>query len=170
MTIKNNILTSLAGFATLAFSSLAMAQVGVIYDGNDGGLKSGWQDWSWAEIEMQSPVSGDIYPIKITADEWEALQLGRPDPVSVDESLALEFYINGGLDGGQRVAVQFANGEEQVGETFVINPKAKAWSPVVIDLEELGVSGQINIIRVICQQQSACGPFYVDKMFFGQTE
>ncbi|NHK29330.1 hypothetical protein FF098_015540 [Parvularcula flava] len=162
------IFAAMAALALTILPGTASAQSSDIYDGNAGGLQGGWQDWSWAEIEMQSPVGGEIYPIKITADEWEALQLGRQDKVMVPEGLTLDFYINGGTGGGQRIAVQFANVDEQIGETYVIELKATTWSPVSINLDEIGVSGKkFNIIRVICQQQSACAPFYVDKMFFG---
>ena len=131
----------------------------VVY--NDA-LGEGWQNWSWATVTLQVPAGG-VQPIKVEGGPWSALALHH-DPIFTKGYSKITFFINGGVDGGQSVAVKVLVNGKAVDSNYVISPKAKTWSPVSVPLKEIG--GQdVNIDGIWFQGQAdAYKPYYVDKI------
>ena len=73
---------------------------------NDG-LANGWQNWSWATVNLSNgaPVQAGIASIAVNAGAWQALYLHHN---AFDSSLYtnLTFWIHGGSTGGQLLQVQ----------------------------------------------------------------
>src|SRR6185295_20192830 len=71
----------------------------IIYD--DASLKNGWQNWSWATVNLgnSSPVHLGSSSISVNAGAYQALYLHI---ASMDNSQVtnLTFWINGGSSGG----------------------------------------------------------------------
>ena len=81
----------------------------VIYDDE---LKNGWQNWSWATVALSVPA-GQVKPIKVEGGAWSALALHH-DPVSTAGFTKLTFFINGGIDGGQSLAIKLKTGDKMM--------------------------------------------------------
>ena len=131
----------------------------VIY--NDG-LSEGWQSQSWASVAMQVQT-GNVQPIKIEGGPGSALWLHH-EPIYTKGYSKITFYINGGVDGGQNLAVKVSINGKILDKADMIQPKTKAWEPVTIPLKDIG--GQdVNIDGVVIQGQAdAYKPYYVDRI------
>ena len=159
-------------FKSATFSLAALALMGgtaadaqtasppiVIY--NDA-LGDGWQSWSWATVTMQVPA-GNVQPIKVEGGPWSGLALHHA-PIYTKGYSKITFYINGGVDGGQTLAVKVDVDGKALDKSVVIQPKAKTWSPVSVSLKDIG--GQdVNIDGILIQGQAdAYKPYYIDKI------
>jgi hypothetical protein len=111
----------------------------VVYDDE---LKNGWQNWSWAKVTLSVPA-GNAKPIKVEGDAWSALFFHH-DPFSTAPYSKLTFYISGGAEGGQTLAVKVVSEGKTIDSNYVIQPKAKTWAMVEVPLKELGVD-KMNI-------------------------
>jgi len=131
----------------------------VVYD---DALGNGWQNWSWAKVTLQVPA-GNVKPIKVEGDPWSALAFHH-DAIYTKGYSKITFYINGGVDGGQSVAVKVLIGGKAVDSNFVIQPKVKTWAAVSVPLKDIG--GQdVNIDGIWFQGQAdAYKPYYIDKI------
>src|SRR5258708_6639126 len=84
----------------LALSSKAFAQSNqAVYT---DGLNNGWQNWSWASVNLSNnaPVHSGSASISVNAGPYQALYLHH---AAFDSSVyaSLVFWINGGPTGGQ---------------------------------------------------------------------
>ena len=149
---------ALMGAATSTHAQTAPATI-VVY--NDA-LADGWQSWSWAKVTLGVPA-GNVEPIKVEGDPWSALALHH-DPIYTKGYSKLTFYINGGVDGGQMVAIKVLVNGKAVDSNYVIQLKAKTWAAVTVPLKDIG--GQdVNIDGIWFQGQAdAYKPYYVDKI------
>ena len=131
----------------------------VVY--NDA-MGDGWQSWSWAKVALQVPA-GNVQPIKVEGDPWSALAFHH-DPIYTKGYSKITFYINGGVDGGQMVAIKVLVNGKAVDSNYVIQLKAKTWAAVSVPLKDIG--GQdVNIDGIWFQGQAdAYKPYYVDKI------
>ncbi len=150
---------------TIAVGSAHAAEdpkaVYVVYE---DGLKDGWQNWSWAEVTLESPA-GNAFPIKVSGEPWTALALAHHD-FFIDEFSILSFFINGGLEGNQTLAVKLIRDGQPIESNYVIRPEMKKWSLVEIPLAELGASeGKIEAIWVQAQHE-AVSPYYITRIYF----
>jgi hypothetical protein len=159
-------------FKTLTLSLVALALMGtaaahaqtaptpiVIY--NDA-VSDGWQSWSWAKVTMQVPA-GNVQPIKVEGDPWSGLVLHH-EPIYTKGYSKLTFYINGGVDGGQSLAVKVTIGGKAVDSNYLIQPKAKTWTAVTVLLKDIGAQ-DVNIDGILIQGQAeAYKPYYIDKI------
>src|SRR5258706_7709668 len=70
-------------------------------------LVSGWQNWSWATVNLSapSPVHSGTRSVSVTADAWEAIYLHH-DAFDSSGYTDLVFWIHGGSTGGQLLQVQ----------------------------------------------------------------
>lgn len=144
--------------ATFAQSAAAQAPI-VVY--NDA-LGDGWQSWSWAKVTLQVPI-GNVQPIKVEGDPWSALAFHH-DPISTKGYTKLTFFINGGVDGGQFIAIKVLVGGKAVDSNYVIPPKAKSWAKVEVPLKDIG-GADTTIDGIWFQGQAdAYKPYYVDKI------
>ena len=158
---------SLAALALMGTSAAVHAQTAttpavvpvVVY--NDA-MGDGWQSWSWAKVTLQAPA-GNVLPIKVEGDPWTALAFHH-DPIYTKGYSKITFYINGGVDGGQSIAIKVLVNGKAVDSNYVIQLKAKTWSAVSVPLKDIG--GQdVNIDGIWFQGQAdAYKPYYVDKI------
>jgi hypothetical protein len=72
----------------------------------DEALAPGWQNWSWAAVDMASTAawhSGTV-SIAVTPTAWSALYLRSTDaPLDTNGYLNFTFWVNGGATGGQTI-------------------------------------------------------------------
>ncbi len=152
----------------LAIPAVARAQANQsVYT---GALVNGWQDWSWATVNVSNttPVQqGTTHSISVSAGAYTALYLHQ---TAFDSSLYtnLVFWIDGGSTGGQLLQVQATlNGTAQ---TIVTLPAlaANTWQQVTIPLSSLGVQNQPNLDGFWIQNPSGAAQptFYVDSVSF----
>ncbi len=149
--------------ASLARSALAQSAPAplVVYDDE---LKNGWSSWSWAKVEMSVPA-GQVKPMKVEGDPWTALALHH-DPFSTTGYSKLTFFINGGVDGGQSLAVKVLVGGKAVDSNYVIQPKTKAWLPVIVPLKDIGGADAMVDGIWLQGQAEAYKPYYVTRIQF----
>lgn len=149
------------GWVLLAVPA-AWAQGQAIYG---DGLLNGWQDWSWAAVDLAngSPVHAGIRSARVSADAWEAIYLQH---AAFDSSgyTDLVFWIHGGPAGGQRLLVQALLGGEPQASVDLAPLSADTWQQVTISLAALGVAGQPNFDGFWIQDRSGTTQpaFYVD--------
>ena len=146
-----------------ALSNSARSQV-FIYD---DGLNDAWQDWSWgtsAEYASTAQVQNGSSSLAVTYDQgWGALYLHSSASLPRSEYDVLQFWINGGETGGQKVRVVVADENDAfLEESVEVTAQAQSWTPVEIPLSKLGNLRLINGIA----WQDATGytqpPFYLD--------
>ena len=149
---------ALVGSAAVAYAQTAPAPI-VVY--NDA-IGDGWQSWSWAKVTMGVPA-GNVTPIKVEGDPWSGLMLHH-EPIYTKGYSKITFYINGGADGGQNLAVKVEINGKAVDSTYLIQPKVKTWTLVSVPLKDIG--GQdVNIDGILIQGQAdAYKPYYIDKI------
>ncbi len=144
--------------AAAAYAQTAPAPI-VVY--NDA-LSEGWQSWSWATATMQVQA-GNVQPIKVEGGPWSALWLHH-DPIYTKGYSKITFYINGGVDGGQNLAVKVTVNGKAVDSNFVIQPTVKTWKAVSVNLKDIGAQ-DVNIDGIQIQGQAdAYKPYYIDKI------
>ena len=158
--------TFLMGVAALGASAVVRPAMAadlpkpfVVYDDE---LKNGWQNWSWAKVQLSVPAGG-AKPAKVMGDPWSALAMHH-DPFSTAGFSKLTFNINGGAEGGQSLMVRVMADGKPVETTYVIKPKAKTWALVEVPLKEIG--GADKTIDGICiqAQGEAYSAYYVTRI------
>ena len=162
---KSVILSTAAAFAFIGATAHAQTQPVaapapvVVY--NDA-MGDGWQSWSWAKVTLQVPA-GNVQPIKVEGDPWSALAFHH-DPIYTKGYSRITFYVNGGVDGGQSIAIKVLVNGKAVDSNYVIQLKAKTWTSVSVPLKDIG--GQdVNIDGIWFQGQAdAYKPYYIDKI------
>lgn len=134
---RNGRLALLAGLLGVAASAGAQDDSGnglVIYD---NGLSEPWMDRSWANVEYEKEIAGDVRPIKVTGDGWSALVFKRRDAVPLEDYSVLRFFINGGTEGGQRVCLLFGQADQTFKTDFCVTPNVRSWNVVEVPLNEV---------------------------------
>lgn len=148
--------------ALLSSSAMAQAQAPmVVYD---DALQAGWDNWSWAKVEFSVPIGG-AKPIKVEGDAWSALALHHA-PFSTKAYTNLVFYMNGGVDGGQSVAIKLMVDGKALEKSYIVQPGAKKWAVAKIPLHE--IDGADKMIEGIYFQAQAAPnkPYYVTRIQF----
>src|SRR6058998_2641478 len=149
--------------ALLALSPSAVAQTDQpIYTDS---LVSGWQDWSWATVNLAntSPVHTGTRSVSVNDDAWEAIYLHH-DAFDTGGYTDLVFWIHGGATGGQLLQVQaLLNGSAQTVVTLA-PLAANTWQKITLSLASLGVAGKPNMDGFWIQDRSGTTKpaFYVD--------
>ena len=133
----------------------------------DEGLAPGWQDWSWATVEIASTANANTGAVSIgvTAPAWSALYLrSAAAPVDTNGYLNLSFYVHGGTTGGQTIQVVAVIGETPQPGVRVASPTAGAWQKITVPLAALGVENRTDVSGFWIQQGSGVDEptFYVD--------
>ena len=132
-------------------------------------LQNGWQDWSWAAVNVASAVQAHSLPDSISvtcnnsSSDWQALYLAIP-AMSTSGFTNLSFWINGGVAGGQQVqALAIVNGSPQT--ALPIGPlPTNAWKQINLSLSALGAANVPNLTGFYLQGEgtSPLPTFYVD--------
>src|SRR5579862_5745869 len=144
-----------------ADSSFAQANQSVYADM----LGTGWQDWSWATVNLASTntVHSGSKSISVDAAANEALYLHH-DAFSTSAYTNLTFWINGGAVGGQQLQVRAElNGAAQIA-VHLPTLSSNVWQQITLSLASLGVTNKSNMDGFWIQDYSgATEPtFYVD--------
>ena len=134
---RRSLIASTAAFAGTSALPAFAAEPFVAYDDE---LKNGWQNWSWAKTELSVPAGG-AKPIKVEGDPWTALALGH-EPFSTAPYSKLTFFVNGGLAGGQNLAIKALVDGKPVDSNCVITLKAKSWQPASIALKDFAADNK----------------------------
>lgn len=133
-------------------------------------LENGWQNWSWATVNLASTsyVQSGAYAISVNASNWQALYLATAAPINPAVFTGLSFWVNGGAAGGQVVQVQGTI--SSVGQTpILLQPMpTNAWRQHSISLTALGFTNGIPLDGVWFQIATAGSApiFYVDTIVF----
>jgi len=128
-------------------------------------LQNGWQNWSWATVNLANPapVRSGTSSISVTSTNWQALYLHH-SPQSGSAFANLTFWINGGGTGGQVVQVQAAsNGVVQAPVVLAPLP-INSWRQETISLAALGVANISGFdgFWIQVQNSGAAPTFYMD--------
>ena len=160
---RRSLIASAAALTGAAIAAPVFAQAApiVVYDDE---LKNGWQSWSWAKVEMSVPIGG-AKPMKVEGDPWQALALHH-DPISMEGYSKLTFFINGGIDGGQSIAVKLLVDGKAVDSNYILQPKTKQWLPASVPLKDIGGAGKMVDGIWFQGQAAAFKPYYIDKIQF----
>ncbi|MBP2159415.1 MULTISPECIES: hypothetical protein [Asticcacaulis] len=162
---RRSLIASTAAFAGTWAGASALpafaAEPFVVYDDE---LKNGWQNWSWAKAELSVPAGG-AKPIKVEGEPWSALAL-RHDPFSTAPYTKLTFFINGGVEGGQTLAIKALVDGNAVESNCQITLKAKSWQPASILLKDFAADNK-TINGIWFQGQATAYPaYYITKIQF----
>ena len=136
----------------------------VIYD---EALAGGWQNWSWATVDMASGAHahGGSVSIAVTPAAWSALYLRSADaPVDTHGYLNFTFWVHGGATGGQTLQVVAVINDAPQPGVRVASPAAGAWQKVSVPLASLGADDRTDVNGFWVQQGSGVDDptFYVD--------
>lgn len=133
----------------------------------DAPLTDGWQDWSWATVDVASTavVHGGATSISVAAGPWGALAL-RHEPFDTTAYGQLSFWINGGPAGQPRLQV-IATLDDMAQVVVPIGPiAAGTWQQISVPLSSLAVDGVPNLTGLWIQEgtgtDQTLNPFYVD--------
>jgi len=129
-------------------------------------LNNGWQNWSWASVNLSSTAYAHSGKYSIAVTETganQALYLSTGDqPTGSYEGI--QFWINGGATGGQTLQVQgLLDGNS--GIAYSLPPlQANTWQKVIVPLVGVGTGSVGNFTGFWIQDTSnAAGPaWYVD--------
>ena len=139
---RRTFLTAVAACAASVLAAPASAQTlpkpFVAYDDE---LKNGWQNQSWAKVGL-AVAAGGAKPIMVEGGPWSALLLHH-ERFSTEGFSKLTFYINGGAQGGQRLVIKAMVDGKALDAEYVIEPKAKTWGVVEVQLKDLGAQGKV---------------------------
>nr|WP_315393925.1 carbohydrate binding domain-containing protein [uncultured Duganella sp.] len=165
MHTRRAFITAVAGLAAAVLAPpLAAQALGKPFIVYEDGLANGWQNWSWAKVELAKPVGG-AKPVRVEGDAWSALALHH-DPFSTAGYDKLTFSINGGTAGGQQLSIKAMVDGKAVDSAVAIAPKAKTWTQVEIPLKELNVEGK-TIDGISWQgQANPYGAYYITRIQF----
>ena len=153
------LLSMLAALPIMA--AFAQSAPFIIYD---NGFLNGWQNRSWATVETPA-MAGDLKPMKVHGGPWSALAVHH-DAFSTAQYSKLSFYIHGGAEGGQRLAVKAMAEGKALDSSFIIEPKAKKWTIVEVPLKDLSAANR-NIEGLVLQAgDAAYKPYYITKIQF----
>ncbi|MDN4503636.1 hypothetical protein QX776_14580 [Alteromonadaceae bacterium BrNp21-10] len=148
----------------LVVSASSIAQENNAFVVYDDELKNGWVNWSWADVTLSHPAGGAT-PIKVEGGPWSALAFHH-DAFSIESYTKLSFFINGGLEGGQILAVKLIVDGKAVDSNYIIQPKAKSWLIAEVPLAE--IAGDNKMVDGIWFQAQAAAlkPYYITRIQF----
>lgn len=153
------IFAGVALFSSLPAYAQSLPKPFVAYDDE---LKNGWQNWSWAKVELSVPAGG-AKPIKVAGDAWSALSLHH-DAFSTAGYSKITFNINGGAAGGQELMVKVMIDGKPVDTNYVISPKAKTWALVEVPLKEIGAQDKTIDGIAIQGKEAPYAAYYVTRI------
>lgn len=131
----------------------------VVYDDE---LKNGWQNRSWAKVQLSVPIGGGK-PARVEGDPWSGLMLYH-DAFSTAGFSKLTFLISGGSEGGQNLMVKISADGKVLDSSYIIRPKAKTWALVDIPLKEIGAENKTLDGIVLQGMGEAYKAYYVTRI------
>ncbi|WP_066801441.1 hypothetical protein [Sphingomonas soli] len=100
-------------------------------------LGQGWENWSFATVELSVDVGSARKPIKVSAEGYKALYLHHA-PFNTAPYRGISFLIQGTGEGGKVRVVATAGGKPIEGKMKLVAVKAGGWTKVTAALNELG--------------------------------
>ncbi len=136
----------------------------IIYDDS---LENGWENWSWADVNLSNarPAHSGHDSIAVTESGYTALYLEHsPFPTTSWGYTNLSFWINGGASGGQVITVQGTLGGVLQSASYVFTLKTNVWQQISIPLATLGVANQLDFdgFYIWNFSNNSIPTFYVD--------
>ena len=140
-------------------------------------LGDGFADWSWAahSLSATNPLHGGVSSISFEADNWEALYFHHGTGLEASQYKSLELWVHGGTTGGQKVRVDFYDGNTPLGSTSVDGIlgqpiQAGTWQRVSIPLSAIGLtSGTIRDLYIQDTSGTNQATLYIDNIRLTQT-
>jgi len=134
-------------------------------------LNSGWANWSWGTTTgaATSPVYSGSNSLAVTiTSAWGGLYLAANQTFAGTPYDTLQFWVNGGSQGGQKIRVMLADGSYTLltNNAVEIPITAGVWTQVKILLANLGNPGQIGGIVWQDTSGGAQPTFYLDAISF----
>ncbi len=137
-------------------------------------LASGWQDWSWGSTRNfynTSPLyPGNVDSLAVTiTGGYGALYLASVTPPANVSSPwdTLQFNINGGTKGGQKLNVFLTdNQQKSLGDGYAVQASAGKWTKVKIPLTSLTSPSWIGGVVFMDSTGGAQATFYLDDIAF----
>jgi hypothetical protein len=141
----------------------------VIYD---DALAEGWEMWPWqAEVDpaAESVVHSGQVALGVTPDPWGKVNFFNP--LDISEYAYLEFYVNGGSQGGQELGIGFwdvQNEMEIVGGTKLCRVSSSSplppdeWVLFRFPLQHLDLSGKKVSILILNASEQPAPQFFLD--------
>jgi hypothetical protein len=131
----------------------------------DEGLQNGWQNWSWATVNLNQAavVHGGTKAIGVTANAWEGLYLAH-DPMDSAGFTNLAFWIHGGTSGGQQLQIQAVLGTAGQAAWSIPTLPANTWQRISVPLATLSAANALDFAGFwIADRSGGTQPtFYVD--------
>jgi hypothetical protein len=130
----------------------------------DTALGPGWQNWSWAKVELSIEVPGSTRkPIRVEAGPHQALYLHH-DPFSTQGMTKLSLLIQGSAPGGEVRIFALIDGKV-ANEGKLLTLSNTGWTKVVTPLATLGVEDKtIDGIWVQNATDADLPKFYVTEI------
>ncbi len=115
----------------------------IVYDDR---LQPGFANYSWAQVNLESKavVRSGTQSIEMNPSNEGGLYLYKERVASVKDHPVLEFWVNGGAQGGQKLRLVLIAGGQQVGEKTLdeLLPEGRvtsSWQKVQLDIGKLNV-------------------------------
>jgi hypothetical protein len=156
---RRGALVAFAG-ACASISSVARAQTSsgphVIFDGQ---LRNGWQNNSWAKVDLGSSFGG-APAIQVEGAAWSALQFHHAD-FSTKGFSKVVVKINGGKTGGQKLALIASTDKKPFAPNKTLPELvANQWQTFEVDISAIGVV-DTTIENLSLQALQDTQPYYV---------
>src|SRR5436190_17520322 len=130
-------------------------------------LQNAWQDWGWAQIDYAnaSPVHSGSKSIAVTISDSssQAIYIAH-NAFSSAPYLSLNFWINGGPVGGQKLLIQGHAGGIALTATNLPTLTANTWQKMTFLLSDMGVANRADMDGFWIQDRigSPQPTFYLD--------
>ncbi|RYY27427.1 MAG: hypothetical protein EOP62_07605 [Sphingomonadales bacterium] len=103
----------------------------------DKALGGGWQNWSFATVELSVDIGSPRMPIKVSADGYKALYLHHA-AFSTAPYRGISFLIQGTGTGGKVRVIATKGGKPIEGKMKLVTVAVGGWAKVTASLAELG--------------------------------
>jgi len=110
----------------------------------DDALRSGFQNWSWAENDLSSTeqISRGGAAISVDMSAWGGLYFSLPEPYTLQPDGSLRFSIYAQDSGA--INVQMIGSSGDGGTAVSINPTQQVWNEIVIPVEDLTSNAEMS--------------------------
>ena len=102
-------------------------------------LGQGWENWSFATVELSADIGSPRMPIRVSAEGYKALYLHHA-PFSTAPYRGITFLIQGVEKESKVRLIAVAGGKPIEGKMKLITVKPGGWVKVVAALAELGAA------------------------------
>ncbi|TVR52288.1 MAG: hypothetical protein EA425_05320, partial [Puniceicoccaceae bacterium] len=130
------------------------------------GLQNGWQNWSWATVDIGAtePVSTGVHSIQVDAGGWEAVYF-RHNQFPVAGYQAIQLRLHGGSAGGQLLRVQAVLGNNGIGTAVNLPALAVGgWTVVTVPLTAMNSPAVIDGIWLQNRTAGTLPHFFADEV------